>query len=84
MAISLQLQVFNLKSHLPLFNVGEIMMGKTEYLMISGAFPDKETPDIDFTDEAVDKWDVLFVKIRFLNNDNLQMIQMTINLDVNT
>ena len=31
--------------------------------MLSGAFPDKDTPDIDFTDEAVVKCDVPVVKI---------------------
>ena len=33
------------------------------YLMLPGAFQDKVTPDIDFTDEAVNQCDVLVVKI---------------------
>ena len=29
------------------------MASKYRYLILPGAFPDKVTPDIDFTDEAV-------------------------------
>ena len=40
-------------------------MAKYEYLMLPGSFPDKETPDIDFTDEAVVQCDFVVVKILF-------------------
>ena len=33
------------------------------HLMLPGAFPDKVSPDIDLTDEAVIECDVLVVKI---------------------
>ena len=46
-----------------LFKVGEIMVSKYGYMMLSGVFPDKVTPDIDFTDEAVVQRDVPVVKI---------------------
>ena len=36
---------------------------KYEHLMLPGAFPDKVTPDTDFTDEAVVHCDVPVVKI---------------------
>ena len=39
-----------------------------------GAFPDKVTLDIDFTDELVVQFDVLDVKIPFLGTGNLQMV----------
>ena len=39
------------------------MMSKYEYLMLTGAFPDKVTPYIDFKDEAVVQCDVPVVKI---------------------
>ena len=37
-------------------------MSKYGHLMLPGAFPDKGTPDIDFTDEVVVQWDVRVVK----------------------
>ena len=44
--------------------MGEIMVPKYGRLMLpSGTFPDKVTPDIDFTDEAVVQCDVPVVKI---------------------
>ena len=40
------------------------MMSNYGYLILpSGTFPDKITPDIDFTDEAVVQCDVPVVKI---------------------
>ena len=42
--------------------------------MLPGAFPDKDTPDIDFTDEAAVKCDVPVVKIFFVGAGNLQII----------
>ena len=51
-------------SHLQLFKVGKIMLSKHRHLMLpSGTFPDKVTPGIDFTDEAVVQCDVPVVKI---------------------
>ena len=41
----------------------EIMVSKYDHLMPPGAFPDKVTHDIDFTDEAVVQCDVPVVKI---------------------
>ena len=41
------------------------MMAKYGQLMLLGAFQDKETPDIDFTDEAVVQCDFVVVKILF-------------------
>ena len=38
-------------------------MSKCRQLMLPEAFPDKVTPNIDFTDEAVVQCDVPFVKI---------------------
>ena len=38
-------------------------MGKYNHLILPGAFSDKETPDIDFTDEAVVQCDILVMKI---------------------
>ena len=38
-------------------------MSKCGHLMLPGAFPDKVTPNIDFTDEAVVQCDVPFAKI---------------------
>ena len=40
-------------SHLQVSDVGKIMAAKYGHLMLPGTFPDKEIPDIDFTDEAV-------------------------------
>ena len=48
--------------HLQFFKVGEIMVSNYE---CPGAFPDKVTPDIDSTDEAVFQYDVLDIKILF-------------------
>ena len=54
----------NSLSHLQLFKVGKIMLSKYRHLMLpSGIFPDKVTPGIDFTDEAVVQCDVPVVKI---------------------
>ena len=39
------------------------MVSKYGYLMLPGAFADKVTPDIDFTDEAVVQCDVPVIKI---------------------
>ena len=41
------------------------MASKYRYLILPGAFPDKVTPDIDFTDEAVVQCDNPVVKILF-------------------
>ena len=41
------------------------MASKYRYLILPGAFPDKVTPDIDFTDEAVVLCDNPVVKILF-------------------
>ena len=38
-------------------------MSKYGYLMLPGAFPDKITPDFDFTDEVVVQCDDTYVKI---------------------
>ena len=38
--------------------MGEIMVSKYGHLMLPGVFPDKITPEIDFTDEAVVQCDV--------------------------
>ena len=43
----------NFLSNLQFFKVGKTMVSKYEYLMLPGAFPDKVTPYIDFTDESV-------------------------------
>ena len=42
-------------SHLQFLKVDELMALKYGYLMLPGTFPDKVTPDIYFTDEAVVK-----------------------------
>ena len=39
------------------------MVSKYGYLMLPGAFTDKVTPNIDFTDEAVAQCDVPVIKI---------------------
>ena len=59
------LQAHNFLSHSQFFNVGEILMAKYGHLMLPGAFQDKETPDIDFIDEAVVQYDVPVVTILF-------------------
>ena len=43
--------------------VSKIMVSKYGHLMLPGAFPDKITPDIDFTDEAVVQCDIPVIKI---------------------
>ena len=53
----------NVLSHLLFFKMGKIMASKYGHLIPPGAFPDKVTPDIDFTDEAVVQCDVPVVKI---------------------
>ena len=54
----------NSLSHLQFFAVGKILLSKYGHLMLpSGTFPDKVTPGIDFTDEAVVQCDVPVVKI---------------------
>ena len=45
------------------FKVGEIMVLKHGHLMLPGAFPDKVTPGIGFTDKDVVPCDVSVVKI---------------------
>ena len=56
--------IYSFLSHLQFFKVGEIMVPKYGHLMLpSGAFPDKVSPGIDFTDEAEVQCDVLVVKI---------------------
>ena len=58
------LPAHNFLSHLQFFKVGEIMVSKYGRLMLpSVAFPDKVTPDIDFTNETVVQCDVPVVKI---------------------
>ena len=39
------------------------MVSQYRDLMLSGAFPDKVSPDIDFTDEAVLQCDISAIKI---------------------
>ena len=54
----------NSLSDLQLLKVGKIMLSKYGRLMLpSGTFPDKVTPGIDFTDEAVVHCDVPIGKI---------------------
>ena len=48
----------NYLNHLQFFKMDEIMVSKYENFMLLGAFPDKVTADIDFTDEAVVQCDV--------------------------
>ena len=43
--------------------VGKILASKHGNLMLPEVFPDKVTPDIDFTDEAVTQPEVAVVKI---------------------
>ena len=51
-------------SHLQLLKVGKMMLSKNGHLILSsGRFPDKVTPGIGFTDEAVVQCDVPVVKI---------------------
>ena len=40
-------------------------MAKYGHLMLTGAFPDKDTPDIDFTDQPVGRCDVSVAKLFF-------------------
>ena len=47
-------------SYLQFFKVGEIMASNDGY---SGAFPNKVTPDIDFTDKVVVQCDVPDIKV---------------------
>ena len=50
-------------THLQFFKVGEVMVLTYGHLVLPGAFPDKVTPDIGLSDEAVDRCDVPVVKI---------------------
>ena len=50
-------------NHLQFFKVGGKIMSKYEYLMLPRVFPEKVTPDIDFTDEVGVQCDVPVVKI---------------------
>ena len=47
-------------------NVSKIMVSKYGHLMLPGAFLDKVTPDIDFTDDIVVQCDSPVVKILLL------------------
>ena len=59
------------------------MVSKYGHLMLpSGAFPDKVTPDIDFTDETVVQCDVPVVKILLQVLVIYKWLQ--INFEVNT
>ena len=53
----------NVLSHLQFFKVCEIMVLKYGHMILPGAFPDKVTPDINFTDEIVAQCYVPVVKI---------------------
>ena len=60
-------------SHLHFFKVGEIITwAKYEYLILLGAFPDKVTLDIDFTNEAVVQCNVPGVKKTVVGDGHLQ------------
>ena len=51
-------------SHLfTFFKVGKIIVSEYGRLMLAGVFPDKMTPDIEFTDKAVVQCDVPVVKL---------------------
>ena len=50
---SLALSARNVLSHLQFFKVCEIMVLKYGHMMLPGAFSDKVTPDINFTNEIV-------------------------------
>ena len=52
------------------------MVSKYGHLILPGAFPDKGTPEIDFTDKdkAVVHCDVPVIKLTFVGAGNLQMI----------
>ena len=39
------------------------MVSKYGHLMLPGTFPEKITPDIDFTDEAIVQCDIPVIKI---------------------
>ena len=68
----------NSLSHLQLFKVGKIMLSKYGHLTLSsGTFPDKVTPGINFTDEAVVQCDVPVVKIL------LQVLEIYKRLQIN-
>ena len=54
---------FNFLIHFQVVKVRKIMVSKYEHLNPSVGFPDKVTPDIDFTDEAVVQCHVSVVKI---------------------
>ena len=51
------------------------MGSKHGHLMQPRAFPDKVTPDIDFTDKTVVQRNIQIVKNAFAGADNLQMIK---------
>ena len=53
--------------------MGKIMVSKYGHFMVPGAFPDKRTPDIDFTGEAVVKCDVPVLKKTFVGAGNLKL-----------
>ena len=61
--MTMWLSPHNLLRHLQFFQHGEKMVSKYGYLMLPGAFTDKVTSDIDFTDEAVVQCDVPVTKI---------------------
>ena len=63
-------------SHLQFFKVGKKMALKYGHLMTPGAFPDKVTLDIHFTD-AVVQCDVPVVLNTFVGIGDLQMIANT-------
>ena len=43
--------------------MGKIIVSEYGRLMLAGVFPDKMTPDIEFTDKAVVQCDVSVVKL---------------------
>ena len=53
----------NFLNHLQFFKVGEIMVSKCVHLMLPRAFPDRVTPDIDFTNGVVVQCDFSVIKI---------------------
>ena len=65
-----------------IFQKGRKIAGKYEYLMLPRIFPDKVTPDIDFTGKTVAQWDGPVVKIVFYALVMYKSSQ--INFDVNT
>ena len=68
------MRVNNFLSHLQFLKVYEIIVSKHGHLMQPRAFPDKVTPDIDFTDKTVVQRNIPIVKNAFAGADNLQMI----------